>query len=108
MLQDLRGRVQTLETQAKTRITPAQRGTIYQMVQRWGEARADADSRLTTGAATHRCWRELNARFGVSTYTDLPAAHVDAAIQFVKTQYQALTGHELAAVEQPGLEDLDE
>ncbi|MEI7768754.1 MAG: ORF6C domain-containing protein [Chloroflexales bacterium] len=107
MVQDLRGRVQTLESQAKTRITPAQRGAIYQMVQVWGEARAEQDARLTAGAAIHRCWREINARFGVSTYTDLPAAQVDAAIQFIKAQYRALAGQDLPAVEQTGLEGLD-
>ncbi|NTW04010.1 MAG: hypothetical protein HGA19_22505 [Oscillochloris sp.] len=108
MVQDLRGRLQTLESQAKTRITPTQRGTIYQMVQVWGEARAEQDARLTAGAAIHRCWRDLNARFGISTYTDLPAAQVDTAIQFVKAQYHALTGKDLPAVEQTGLEGFDE
>jgi hypothetical protein len=108
MVQDLRGRVQTLERQAKTRLTPAQRGTIYQMVQVWGEAQAEQDARLTAGAAIHRCWRELNARFGISTYTDLPAAQIDAAIQFIKAQYRALTGQDLPAVEQTGLEGSDE
>lgn len=107
LVNDLRARVQSLETQAKTRLSPAQRGTIYQMVHVWGEARAERTSRLTTGAATHTCWRELNARFGISTYTDLPAGSVDAAIQFIKEQYRALTGNELPAVEQTGLEGLD-
>jgi hypothetical protein len=108
MVRDLRGRVQSLEAQAKLRLSPAQRGTIYQMVQVWGEARAEQDSRLMAGAAIHRCWREINARFGISTYTDLPAAQVDAAIQFIKAQYHALTGQELPAVAQAGLEGLDE
>lgn len=107
MVRDLRGRVQTLEAQAKLRLSPAQRGTIYQMVQVWGEARAEQDSRLTVGVAIHRCWRELNARFGISTYTDLPAAQVDAAILFIQAQYRALTGQELSAIEQAGLEGFD-
>lgn len=104
---DLRGRVQALEAQAKLRLSPTQRGLIYQLVQLWGEARAEQDARLTTGAAIHRCWREFNAHFGISTYADLPAAQVDAAIQFLQTQYRALTGQELPAVEQSGLEGLD-
>lgn len=103
---ELRARVQALEAQAKTRLTPAQRGALYQMVQAWGEARAERDHKLATGAAIHRCWREFNARFGISTYTDLPAGSVDAAIQFVKDQYRTLTGAELPAVEQAGLEGL--
>jgi hypothetical protein len=48
------------------------------------------------------------ARFNISTYTDLPAVQVDAAIQFVKAQYHALTGKDLPAVEQTGLEGLNE
>jgi P22_AR N-terminal domain/ORF6C domain len=107
LVNELRARVQTLETQAKTRLTPAQRGTIYQMVQTWGEARAERDLKMTSGAAIHKCWRELNARFGISTYTDLPAGSVDAAVQFIKDQYRTLTGAELPAVEQAGLEGFD-
>lgn len=107
LVNELRTRVQTLESQAKTRLTPAQRGMIYQMVQVWGEARAERDAKLTTGTAIHKCWREFNARFGISTYTDLPAASVDAAVQFIKDQYRALTNTELPAVDQAGLEGLD-
>lgn len=107
LVNELRARVQTLEAQAKTRLTPAQRGALYQMVQDWGEARAERDPRLTPGAAIHRCWREFNARFGISTYADLPAGSVDTAVQFIKGQYRALTGAELPAVEQTGLEGLD-
>ena len=107
MVRDLRGRVQTLEAQAKLRLGPVQRGMIYQMVQVWGEVRAEQDSRLTVGAAIHRCWRELNARFGISTYTDLPAAQVDAAILFIQAQYRALTGQELPAIAQAGMEGLN-
>lgn len=106
LVNELRTRVQTLEAQAKTRLTPAQRGTIYQMVQSWGYARAERDPRLKPGEAIHRCWREFNARFAIGTYTDLPAGSVDAAVQFIKDQYRALTGEELPAVEQAGLEGL--
>jgi hypothetical protein len=107
LVNELRARVQTLESQAKARLTPAQRGTIYQMVRTWGEARAERDPKPNPGAAIHKCWREFNARFGISTYTDLPAASVDAAVQFIKEQYRALTGVELPAVEQGGLEGFD-
>jgi hypothetical protein len=107
LVNELRARVQTLEAQAKTRLSPAQRGMLYQMVQIWGEARAEHDSRLTAGAATHKCWRELNARFSISTYTDLPAGSVDTAVQFIKEQYRALTGSDLPALAQTELEGLD-
>lgn len=45
-----------------------------------------------------KCWAEFNARFGIATYTDLPAACVDEAVQFVKGQYRALTGHAVATI----------
>ena len=46
------------------------------------------------------CWREVNARFGVSTYTDLPAARYDEIVQFIKEQYRTLTSEDLGAAEQ--------
>lgn len=101
---ELRTRVQELEQQARSRITASQRDTLYQMVQRWGEARAVHDSKLTTGVAIRRCWVELNQRFELSTYSHLPAAKYDEAIQFVKQQYHAVTGHDIDAIEQSGLD----
>ena len=99
-LREMRDRVQQLESLAKSRINPQQRGTIYQMVQTWGEARAIRTPNLEAGAAIRTCWREINARFGVSTYTDLPAARYDEIVQFIKEQYRALTGEDLGAAEQ--------
>jgi hypothetical protein len=99
-LREMRDRVQQLESLAKSRISPQQRGTIYQMVQTWGEARALRTSNLEAGAAIRICWREVNAHFGVSTYTDLPAARYDEIVQFIKRQYHALTGEDLGATEQ--------
>ena len=99
-LREMRDRVQQLESLAKSRINPQQRGTIYQMVQTWGAARADRTPNLEAGAAIRMCWREVNTRFGVSTYTDLPAADYDEIVQFIKQQYYALTGEELGATEQ--------
>jgi hypothetical protein len=103
-LREMRDRVQQLEALTKSRIHPQQRGTIYQMVQTWGEARAAKTSNLETGAAIRVCWRELNARFGVSTYTDLPAARYDEIVLFIKEQYRALTGEDLGAAEQGTME----
>jgi hypothetical protein len=40
----------------------------------------------------------------LATYTDLPAARYDEAIQFIKEQYRGLTGQEIDAIEQSGLE----
>ncbi|MDQ2996173.1 MAG: ORF6C domain-containing protein [Chloroflexota bacterium] len=103
-LREMRDRVQQLETLAKSRISPQERGTIYQMVQTWGEARAARTANLEAGAAIRTCWREVNARFGVSTYTDLPAARYDEIVQFIKEQYHALTGADLGATEQGTME----
>ena len=35
---------------------------------------------LEASAAIRTCWREVNAHFGVSTYTDLPAARYDEIV----------------------------
>jgi hypothetical protein len=103
-LREMRGRVQQLELLAKSRINPEQRGTIYQMVQAWGEARAARTPNLEVGAAIRTCWREVNARFGVGTYTDLPAARYDEIVLFIKQQYHALTGEDLGAAEQGAMD----
>jgi hypothetical protein len=103
-LREMRSRVQHLEALAKSRISPEQRGTIYSMVQGWGEARAARTPNLATGAAIRACWREVNARFGVSTYTELPAARYDEIVQFIKQHYRALTGEDLGAAEQGAME----
>jgi hypothetical protein len=108
LITEVRDRVQELERRAKTTLSPAQRGTIYQMVQQWGVARAEHDRTVKQGVAIRRSWAEVNAAFGVSTYTDLPAARYDEVVRYVKDKYRALTGHELDAVEQAGLEDSDD
>jgi hypothetical protein len=108
LLRELRERVQVLEAQARNKLTPAQRGTLYRMVQTWGQARAERGAAGRPGVMIRKSWGELNARFGVSTYTDLPAARYDEAVQFVKDQYRILTGDELTAAEQLGLESSDE
>jgi hypothetical protein len=56
------------------------------------------------GEAIRSCWRTFNERFKLGTYTDLPAARYDEAIQFIKAQYHNLSGQEIDAAEQAGLE----
>ena len=104
LVQELRDRIAVLEQQAKSRISPTQRNALYRLVQQWGTARAEADERLTAGVAIRRSWVELNARFNISTYTDLPAARYDEAVQFITSRYSDLTGRALETVEQPTLE----
>jgi len=104
LVRSVQTRVQALEAQAKLRLSTTQRGTIYQLVQTWGGARAERQKDLRSGEAIRACWRLFNGRFGISTYTDLPAAQYDDAIQFIKEQYRSLTGKEIDAVEQSGLD----
>lgn len=108
LLTDIHERVQELEHKAKATLSPTQRGTVYQMVQQWGTARAERDPRLTPGTAIRKCWAELNTAFGVSTYTQLPASRYNEIVSYIKDQYRAITGRDLEAVEQAGLEDADE
>lgn len=104
LVRDLRTRVQQLEQQSKQRITAAQRGTLYQLVQTWGNALAARRPALKTGEGIRSAWRVFNQRFGIATYTDLHAAQYDEAISFIKEQYRALTGAEIDAIEQSGME----
>jgi P22_AR N-terminal domain len=104
MVRSLQSRVQTLEQQAKQRMSSAQRGTIYHLVQAWGTALAARTPGKKPGAAIRSRWQLFNDRFNLGTYTDLPAARYDEAIQFVKEQYRELTGQEIDAIEQSGLE----
>ena len=96
VIEQLRTRVQEVERTLTQRMSPAQRNTIYRLVQAYGEARA-AHSRERAGVEIRKTWAEFNARFDIATYTDLPAARVDEAVQFVKAQYRALTGTDIEA-----------
>lgn len=104
LVRDLQTRVQTLEQQARQRISPSQRGTIYQLVQTWGVALAAHRPELKRGEAIRSCWRLFNQRFTLGSYTDLPAAFYDEALEFIKAQYYGLTGQDIAAAEQSGME----
>jgi hypothetical protein len=94
-LEELRTRLQEVEQQLGQRLSPEQRNTIYRLVQAYGEASAVRGNERQRGPEIRKCWAEFNARFGIATYTDLPAARFDQAVQFVKAQYRALTGNDL-------------
>jgi hypothetical protein len=102
-ISELRTRVRELEQVVKNRLAPEQRRVLYDMVHAWGHARAAHDSKLTAGQAIKACWGILNARFHVTSYTDIPAASYDDAIAFLKAQYAALTGEQLSTGEQEAL-----
>lgn len=95
LVEELRTRLQEVEQQLRQRLSPEQRNTIYRLVQSYGEARAAKLGQPKPGSAIKQCWHEFNARFGIATYTDLPAARFDEAVTFVKGQYRALTGNDL-------------
>lgn len=97
LVEELRERLQTIERQIQLRMSPEQRNTLYRLVQSYGEARAAHSGAPQPGAEIRRCWAEFNARFGIATYTDLPAGRVDEAVQFIKQQYRALTGSDIDA-----------
>lgn len=96
----LHDRVRQLEAETRLRLNETQRGAIYHMVQAWGGARSARDQKITEGSAIHACWRELNARFRVARYEDLPAARYDEILAFIKAQYRTLTGGDIDAAEQ--------
>lgn len=94
LVEELRARMQEVERQLRLRISPEQRNTIYRLMQAYGDARA-IRSGAQSGVEIRKCWAEFNARFGIATYTDLSADQFDAALQFIKSQYRALTGSEI-------------
>jgi hypothetical protein len=104
LIREIQSRVQALEGQTKQHLSVTQRGALYQLVQTWGSAQAARQPDRRSGEAIRACWRQFNQRFGISTYTDLPAARYDEALQFIKQQYRALTGTEIDAVEQTGMD----
>jgi hypothetical protein len=95
LVEDLRTRLQEVEQQQQQRMSPEQRNTIYRLVQTYGEARATRSGQSRAGVEIRKSWAEFNARFGIATYTNLPAARFDEAVQFVKAQYRALTGTDI-------------
>lgn len=95
LIEELRTRMQELERQLQMRMSPEQRNTIYRLVQAYGEARAARGGESKPGVEIRKCWAEFNARFGVASYTDLSSGQFDEAVQFVKSQYRALTGSEI-------------
>jgi hypothetical protein len=103
-LDTLRTRVRELEQVVGNKLTPNQRRVIYDMVHTWGNARAARDSRLTPGNAIHACWALVTVRFGVTSYTDIPASSYELCLTFIQDSYQALTGERLTITEQGGLD----
>ena len=100
----LTDRVQQLERQAGAKISDAQRGVIYQMVQAWGAAKAAQEPHHPRAAAYQACWALVKARFKLSRYEELPASKYDECIAFIRGAYRMVTGQELSVNEQRPLE----
>jgi hypothetical protein len=95
-LRDLAGRLADLEHQVGGRLSSAQRGHIYHLVQAWAGERARRSTSLSKQAVYQACWGEVKARCGlVASYEDMSPAQYVAAVAYVKQQYRALTGEEL-------------
>lgn len=102
-LHDLSGRIAELEQRVGGKLSPAQRGHLYHLVQAWGAERAERVPSLSKSAVFAACWAELKVRFSVSRYEDLTPAQYAEAVTYVKQQYYALTGIELVLPTQDGL-----
>lgn len=103
LVRELQSRLQAVEATTKQQLSSTQRSTIYHMVQTWGSAVAEQRGRKQ-GESIRSCWRLFNDHFDLATYNELPAARYDQAVQFVKSQYRALTGREIDVIEQAGME----
>lgn len=95
VVEELRTRLQEVEQQLKNRLSPEQRNGLYRLMQIYGEARATRSGESRPGTEIRKSWAEFNTRFGIATYTDLPASRYDEAVQFIKTQYRSLMGSEI-------------
>src|SRR5262245_15381877 len=103
-LQSLRDRVQAIEARQTGMISPGQRGYIYQLVQAWGAAKAERDTRLSKSAAFAACWSVLKGKYRIARYEDLPASKYRDAVAFIRESYRALTGTDLNLPEQNELD----
>ncbi len=100
-------RIKRLEEQIRSlvRISPTQRGTIYEQVHVWARARADHEG-IPFGVSIATCWMTLKARFTVAKYEDISAAQYEACLRFIRQSYAQDTGEEMGGdqMQIPGLE----
>lgn len=100
-------RIKRLEEQIRSmlRLSPTQRGLIYEQVHVWARARADHEE-IAFGTAIARCWGALKVRFTVAKYEDIPASQYEECLRFIRQSYAEDTGEELGGdqMQLPGLE----
>ena len=91
------------EAAAEGKLSVRQRGTVYHLVQAWGQERATREH-LSIGVALRACWSTLRTRYKVSRYEDIESQYYDDCVAYIQRQYQKLTGTELRLPEQSELD----
>lgn len=88
-------RIQRLEAQIRSllRLSPTQRGQIYELVHAWAWARVEREG-IPFGAAISACWGSLKKRFTVSKYEDIPAVQFEECLRFIRSAHARVTGEE--------------
>ena len=102
-VRDLQSRIAALESRVANALTVHQRGTIYQLVQAWGTARAERHPERSRAQLLAECWTTVKQRYNVARYEDIPAARFRDCVDFVRAMYRATTGADLAIPEQSEL-----
>lgn len=100
---DLDARLRALEGQADERISAAQRGYLYTLVQAWGQARAERQPETARNPYA-ACWASLKMQFRITNYQELLKRDYPAAIAFIRQSYRQLTGTDLDIPEQSSLD----
>jgi hypothetical protein len=90
----------------RARLSNAQRGHIYQLVEIWAQARMTRD-RITMSAAKATCWGAIKAKFDVAKYEHILSRDYDACVAYIRQSYERLTGGSLPG-EQLDFLDRDE
>jgi hypothetical protein len=101
---EMDARLRALEEKIGNQISTSQRGTIYQLVQTWANARIVREPELSRGEIFKACWGSIKTRYGIAKYEHLPAARYDDCVTYIKVSYQRLTGEELVVPEQTSLD----
>lgn len=102
-VRDLQSRIAALEARVENSLSRQQRGTVYQLVQAWGNAKAEHHPQRTRGQAMAECWSTVKQRYNVAKYEDIPAARYRDCVDFVRAMYRSVTGSELDVPEQSEL-----
>ena len=94
-------RIRTLEEQLadSSVLSRAQRGTIYQLVQTWAQARVDHQG-VSSATAFGGCWAAVKARYKVAKYEDIRASQFDDCVAYIEAAYRQITGLTPAIPEQ--------